>query len=161
MQFSSLQRKLAIQAMGEAEDRTTRYYCIPPYRREQLRYDLLTRHDREWEPLPETALARVRYLQKPALRSQHLCDYYRIELNDPSILTAAQRENLLADLYPFLVFILTHEMVHLVRLSTRLADSPERIALAESEEHRVQMISSQILGESSKFHPILEKFCLD
>jgi hypothetical protein len=145
-------------ALGEAEERTTGYYCIPPFRWDRLRYDLLTRIDREWEPLPEPTLARVRCLRSTA--KKHLIDFYRIELNDQTILAAAEREKLLDNLYPFLVYILTHEMVHLVRLSSILENWTETLApFDESEEQRVHGISRRILKGNSEFQPVLEKFC--
>ncbi len=158
MQFSQVQRQLAIQAMDDAEERTARYYCIPPYRWQQMCYDLLTRQDQEWEALPDTVLARVQYLQRSGLGQGELRSFYRIQLNDPTILTAAQRENLSSNLYPFFVYIITHEMVHLVRLSTILNDPIELLPSEECEERRVQHISHQILTGSTDFHPILERF---
>jgi hypothetical protein len=158
LQFSVSQRSLVLLALEEAEKRTAGYYCIPPFRWEQMHYDLLTRTDHGWEPLPDVMLARVRCLQR--IHCRRPFDFYRIELNDGSILAAAERENLLEHLYPFFVFILTHEMVHLVRLSSILDNkcvtpaSPD-----ESEEHRVQGISRRILTGSSNFEPVLDKFC--
>ncbi|MBP1622942.1 MAG: hypothetical protein H6Q07_962, partial [Acidobacteria bacterium] len=87
-------------------------------------------------------------------------DFYRIELNDRSILAAARREKLIRNLYPFLVYILTHEMVHMVRLNSILDDRANTQAHPdESEEQRVQYISRRILNGSSDFHPVLERFC--
>lgn len=160
LQFSSPQRALVFKALNEAEERTTDYYCIPPFRWEQLRYDLLTREDHGWEPLPDPTLARVRLLTETCSRKAF--DFYRIELNDHSILSAAERENLMhfSDLYPFLVYILTHEMVHLVRLSTILDDGTgTAISCNETEEYRVQDISRRILTGFSALLPRLEKFC--
>jgi hypothetical protein len=158
MQFTARQRNLVFRAIDEAEERTAGYYCIPPFRWEKLRYDLLTQEDHGWEPLPDPMLARVRCLQR--VHARHPFDFYRIELNDRSILAAAERENLLRYLYPFLVYILTHEMVHMVRLSSILENWPQSIEpLNESEENRVQSISRRILTGSSDFHPVLEKFC--
>ena len=160
LQFSSPQRAMVFKAQNEAELRTTDYYCIPPFRWERLHYDLLTREDHGWEPLPDPMLARVRLLRETGLRRAF--DFYRIELNDPCILTAAQRENLLhsSNLYPFLVYILTHEMVHLVRLSTILdGQADATIPCNETEEHRVQDISRRILSGYSDLLPKLEKFC--
>jgi hypothetical protein len=158
LQFSAPQRNLVFRALDEAEERTAGYYCIPPFRWEQLRYDLLTQTDHGWEPLPEPMLARVRCLQRVNPRRSY--DFYRIELNDGSILAAAERENLLGHLYPFLVYILTHEMVHLVRLSSILDTwSGPLVPFDESEEHRVQGISRRILTGSSGFQPVLERFC--
>jgi hypothetical protein len=156
--FSTPQRNLVFQALDEAEDRTAGYYCIPPFRWERLRYDLLTQIDHGWEPLPDPMLARVRCLQR--VHTNRPFDFYRIELNDKSILAAAERENLSQALYPFLVYILTHEMVHLVRLSSILENWPETLApFDESEENRVQGISRRILTGSSSFQPVLDRFC--
>ena len=162
MQFSAGQRKLAISALDEAEEHTSRYYCIPPHRWQHLRYDLLTRQDTEWEPLPEAALARVQRLAMVGTRGKEPFDFYRIQLNDPSILIAAERENFGDVFYPFLVYILTHEMVHLVRLSTILGHEHESPICFDSEETRVQRVSRQILSYKGHqtFQPILDRFCL-
>ncbi len=158
LQFSTPQRSLVFQAMDEAEARTSEYYCIPPFRWEQLRFDVLTRADHGWEPLPDPMFARVRCLQR--INKDQPFDFYRIELNDHSILTAAEREKLTENLYPFFVYILTHEMVHMVRLSTILDDGPTSIVPCnDTEEQRVQRISRSILTGLRHFQPVLEKFC--
>ena len=103
-------------------------------------------------------LARVRCLQ--GLNRKRLFDFYRIELNDRNILEAAERENLHEDLYPFFVYILTHEMVHMVRLSSILENGPETfLPCNEAEERRVQQISRRILTGSKHFQPVLDRFC--
>jgi hypothetical protein len=160
LQFSNEERNLAFRAMDEAEEHTSRYYCIPPHRWHRMPYDMLTREDHGWEPLPEEILARVQCLETLKTGAINPCEFYRIQLNDPSILHAAERENLFDDLYPFLVYILTHEMVHLVRLSTILEQSRDRIS-PDSEEARVQKISRQILSAAGhrRFEPVLQKFC--
>jgi len=157
LQFSPPQRSLVFQALDEAEERTAGYYCIPPFRWEKLHYDLLTRADHGWEPLPEPTLARVRCLQR--VKRNRAFDFYRIELNDRGILEAADREDLTGNLYPFFVYILTHEMVHMVRLSSIL-DGPDTIVPCnETEEQRVQRISRGILAGSLHFKPVLDRFC--
>jgi hypothetical protein len=147
--------------MDEAEERTTRYYCIPPYRWHQLKYDLLTRQDCGWEPLPDATLARVQRLHQVRPSRNTACDFYRIQLNDPGILVAARRENLEPDLYPLLVYILTHEMVHLVRLSTILPEEQAVRLVPEAEENRVERVAYRILSNASdhRLRPILSKFC--
>jgi hypothetical protein len=162
LQFSLEQRNLAVRAVDEAEERTTRYYCIPPFRWQQFPYDLLTRQDHEWEPLPDPVLARVQCLKKISPKPLTSFDFYRIQLNDPSILSAARRENLSGDLYPFLVYILTHEMVHMVRLSAILEPDRDALRTCGPEEERVQRISRQILSNPGFriFEPILERFCI-
>lgn len=159
MQFSRNQRMLVNRAMTEAETCTARYYCIPPHRFENIPYDLLTREDEGWDPLPEAVLAQTRKLNGVTARRTPY-EFFRIQLNDPSILSAASRENLGDHLYPFFVYILTHEMVHLVRLSTILEDKtvPE---CPEKEELRVQQISRQVLARtgSGSLAPVFDRFC--
>jgi hypothetical protein len=157
LHFSNPQRSLIFQALNEAEERIAGYYCIPPFRWEQLRYDLLTQADYGWEPFPESKLARVRRLQRA--NAPKSFDFYRIELHDRSILSTAKRERWIHDIYPFFVYILTHEMVHMVRVSSILDNSAGAdIPFDECEESRVQGISRKILAESN-FQSILEKFC--
>jgi hypothetical protein len=156
-QFSTPQRGLVLKAMNEAEERTTGYYCIPPFRWEQLRFDLLTCGDHGWEPIPDPMLARVRCLQR--INQTRAFDFYRIELNDRTILEAAERENLTKDLYPFFVYILTHEMVHMVRLSSILDGPNTPVPCNKTEEQRVQRIAHRILAGPGPFQPILDKFC--
>jgi len=162
VQFSPGQRDLAIRAMDEAEERTIGYYCIPPYRWQQLSYDLITLQDCQWEPLPDTALARVQRVQQIQVARNAAFDFYRIQLNDHGILTVARREKLEPDLYPFLVYILTHEMVHLVRLSTILPDDEGEVRMSpEAEESRVQRVAHRILSGAPdhRLRPILSRFC--
>jgi hypothetical protein len=160
LRFTNPQRSLVYEALNEAEERIAGYYCIPPFRWENLHYDLLTREDHGWEPLPDLMLARVRHLQRSNPNKPF--NFYRIELNDDSILTAAEREDLLNDkhLYPFFVYIITHEMVHMVRLSSILEQGPDTVAPEdEFEEERVQGISRRILECSSSYLPVLNRFC--
>ncbi|MBM3789430.1 MAG: hypothetical protein FJW35_03660 [Acidobacteria bacterium] len=158
--FSTAERRLVGPAMEEAEERTSRYYCFPPHRWQNLRYDLLTREDRDWMPIPEQALARIQRLRMEAQPRRPSLEFFRIQLNDPAILDVAGREALRADLYPLLVFILTHEMVHLVRLSSILCSEENRPVCREEEESRVDRIARQILAQipHHRLQPIIEKF---
>jgi hypothetical protein len=121
-------------------------------------YDLLTRQDKEWGPLPDAALAGVQLMQRRTPCRGDFRAFYRIQLNDPTILSAARRDNLAPHLYPFLVYIITHEMVHLVRLSTILDDPSVLPPFDADEEWRVLRISNQILVGSSEFIPVLNQF---
>lgn len=160
--FSDSERRLVISALTEAEERTSGYYCIPPRHWQRLQYDLITGKDLGWEPLPETALAKVQRIAQISARRRVPADFFRIQLNDPSILSAAKRENLQPDIYPFLAHIITHEMVHLVRLCAILDSADNPPSAAEVEEERVERISRQILSRSGcdHFKPVFERFRL-
>jgi hypothetical protein len=157
--FSGTERKLVFAALNEAEEHTSNYYCIPPRHWLRLPYDLITRKDHEWMPVPEAVLARLQRLERVSVRRPAL-DFYRIQLNDPSILGAARRNGLESEIYPFLVYILTHEMVHLVRLGTMIDNEVDLVPSFDVEEKRVDRISRQILARthSERFRPVLDKF---
>jgi len=146
--------------MAEAEDRTARYYCFPPHQWQHLRFDLLTRRDREWAPLPDHVLAKVQRFSRagPAVRASY--EFFRIQLNDPTILDVTRREEPRVGLYPLLVYVLTHEMVHLVRLSTMVDERALAAGARLEEENRVNRISRQILAGASHLYldSVLEKF---
>ena len=160
MYFSPSQKNLAIMALGEAEDCTSKYYCIPPFRWQQVHYDLLTRQDQEWEPLPDPVLARLQRFERFSRISKRVLNFYRIQLNDPAILSVAERDNFESDIYPFLVFILTHELVHLVRVSVLSDSSHELSPFPQSEEMRVQLVANQILSSVNypNLKPLFSKY---
>jgi hypothetical protein len=160
--FSPAQRVMVYRAINEAEDHTARYYCFPPHRWQDLRFDVITRQDREWEPFPEPILARLQRLQKHGCRPQGSYDFFRIQLNDPGILNVARRKELGVGLYPLLVYILTHELVHLVRVSSILGENEGTGSSTEAEESRVDRISSQILSAAPdlKIDPVISRFIL-
>ena len=160
--FSPAQRELVHRAVYEAEGHTARYYCFPPHRWQDLRFDVLTGQDREWEPFPEPILAKLQRLQKLGHRPQSSYDFFRIQLNDPGILTVARRKELGVGLYPLLVYILTHELVHLVRVSSILDENGATGGSVEAEEYRVDRISSQILSAAPylRIDPVISRFTL-
>jgi hypothetical protein len=160
VEHAPIERGMVLRAMDEAEEHTTHYYCIPPREWQQLRYDLITRQDSEWEPMPEPVLARVQHLERVSPRPKSPLEFYRIQLNDPRILSVARRDNLERSIHAFLVYILTHEMVHLVRLSSILDNRTDFLLPSEEEEERVDRISRQILGSKTchQFGPVLERF---
>jgi len=161
-QFSAAERKLVHHAMDEAEAHTARYYCFPPHRWQSLRFDLLTKRDQEWEPVPRSVLARVQRMNRQSRAPRLSYDFYRIQLNDPGILQVALRKDFGVELYSFLVYILTHEMVHLVRLSSILDHDALTLSPREQEENRVERISRQVLAAALHLdiEPIISKFSL-
>jgi hypothetical protein len=122
---------------------------------------LLTSEDGDWRPLPSWALAQLQRYRWEHPSKNEGRDFYRIQLNDPGILSALRREKIESDLYSFLVYIVTHEMVHLVRLST-IFDGEDDIPETCEEEDRVHRIARQILSGAGhlRLDPIFAKFCL-
>ncbi len=162
MKLPALAQDMVRSAMHEAEEHTARYYCFPPHKWEKIPYDLLTLSDRGWSPLPHGILAELSHIKEWSRGRSAPFDFYRIQLNDPGILGMSLRENLQEHLYSFLVFILTHEMVHMVRLSSILEGVESHPHWIAAEEERVDRISRHILSaaEQRVFAPVLSKLAL-
>jgi len=71
-------------------------------------------------------------------------DFYRVCLQDHNILKALQSREDLA-LFPLLVYIVTHELVHIVRFSQFLALFEASEEQKRQEEKRVHRLTQKIL----------------
>jgi hypothetical protein len=88
--------------------------------------------------------------RKDKYLSSYTYNFYSICLQDDTILNVVkENENLV--LYPFLIYILTHELVHIVRFLRfqQLYEISSEEELTVSEEHKVHMITWEILNKVS------------
>jgi hypothetical protein len=133
------------EALDIAEDQTGDYFKFSSAQWRRHRYDVktlsqLTSH----EVVPDVfALLKKRTKRKDGFdpRSQHR-DFYFICLQDHRILKAVKRDRDLG-LLPLLVYVFTHELVHIVRfcnfsqrfeVSTKDREKEERIVHATTYE---------------------------
>lgn len=146
-QFSKAQLADVVRAAALAEELVSNHYKLSASQWLKKRYDIKTALDLKPEEVVEGPFAQViRYEGRPnngALTSTAF-DFYKICLQDPAILSTLSMCPRL-DLFPFALYILTHELIHIVRFSRFLqnfqATQPERLA----EEARVHRITRDIL----------------
>ena len=145
--FKPEQLSTITQAVGMAEELVSNHYKMTT--REWLRptYDVKTLSELENGEVidgPFAQIIRYRGQPKEAALSSTRYDFYKICLQDHAILDALQK-NLELELLPFSLYILTHELIHIVRFSRFLqgfeASPEERLA----EEKRVHEITHAIL----------------
>ncbi len=140
--FSDTEKRVLCQAAVIAEDMTSDFYKLSHSRWLRSRYDILTLRDLKAEEISPHALALVaRYAGRPAdcLLKSAAFDYYRVCLQDHNILEALRRGPGLAPL-PLFCYVLTHELVHIVRFSlfeARFEASDRERAAEEREVHRL------------------------
>jgi hypothetical protein len=114
----------------------------------RARYDILTLQALRAEEISPHALALVAKYdgrhQDRVLKSA-VFDFYRVCLQDHNILKMLEKYNDLS-LFPLLVYVLTHELIHIVRFSQFLAlfETPE--AGKPEEERRVHRLTQEILA---------------
>jgi len=104
-------------ALEIAEDATGNFYKFSLEQWKRHRYDVKTRSSLKTEGMSPSALAVLfRGMQMvddfgPRRKSR---DFYFICLQDHSILEVLKRDRYLA-LFPLLIYVFTHELVHIVR----------------------------------------------
>lgn len=133
--FDDFQHRLVEQAVRESSEHLTRFYRIAPREFFHFSYDVLTEKDIPADARLDGVFAEtLSYTHRDTDR-----DFYRIHLFDHPILEALSRRPDAPALYPFLLYILTHELIHISRLSRLDLENPtdEERALEEETVHRL------------------------
>jgi hypothetical protein len=146
-EFSSNQIKTVNKAVEMAEELVSNFYKMSASEWLRPKYDVKTLADLSPDEILNEPFAQIiRY--KGQLRDTSLgssaYDFYKICLQDHSILLALDRTPSL-QLFPFSLYIVTHELIHIVRFSKFLqsfdASPDEKIV----EETRVHEDTHQVL----------------
>jgi hypothetical protein len=145
--FNDQQIPLLDHAIDIAEDIVGDYFKISTSQWRHYRYDIRSLKDLSPEEITDTAYAQIlRYAQHPKerLRGSFRGEYFKVCLQDHVILrTLNTHRNLL--FVPFLVYIVTHELIHIVRfarfLQSFIAKETEQI----EEEQRVHGLTRELL----------------
>lgn len=145
--FKDDELKTVNNAVAMAEELVSNHYKMSASQWLHPKYDVKTLVDLAEDEIVDGPFAQViRYEGK--LKGQILgssaYDFYKICVQDHSILNIlAQRPEFV--LYPFALYVVTHELVHIVRFSRFLqnfnASNEEKLL----EEHRVHSITHDIL----------------
>jgi hypothetical protein len=157
-------RELAIarEKLNEAESLLSEYYCIPGREWPLYPYGVRTLVDLDEMTDSEQVLASVTKYEfsSPIRVTRSRFDYYEIRLQDHNILSASSREGDGISFESLMLYVLTHELVHVFRF----ANLPQRFFVGEEEKVReerwVHRITSNILRmkNESGFTPVLEAY---
>ena len=136
------------EAVAVAEELTSDHFKYSTSQWRRCRYDIQTAAKLQEGELTDEAFAQIiRYLGHPVasdLRSSHF-DFYKICLQDHVILRALERDKALS-LFPLIVYVATHELVHIVRFSLFLQSFEAYPFDRAREEAEVHQITREILG---------------
>lgn len=140
--FREQHREPLREALVVAEEMTSDYYKLSHRHWLTARYDISTLAQLREEEVCPHALAMVAkyggFFAGRELKSSSF-DFYRVCLQDHNILKALSSHTELK-FFPFLCYILTHELVHIVRFSrfeARFDASPEEMYAEEGRVHRL------------------------
>lgn len=145
--FAPEQLSVVTHAVGIAEELVSNHYKMSASQWLRPKYDVRTLAELEPPEIVDGPFAQIiRYQGQPkaASLSSSTYDFYKICLQDHAILTAL-RHNPELQLLPFTLYIITHELIHIVRFSKFLqgfeASADERLA----EEQRVHARTHDVL----------------
>ena len=144
--FSRNQLREVAEAERIAKDVTGDYYALTDISPDVLPVDIRTLLSLRPEEVVSNALAHLVVLQKRPADAIHPKDIYRIALQDHNILAFLARHKGAMKLLPLAIYILTHELIHVVRFAKHIrlysACSDERLA----EEAIVHALTCKLLS---------------
>ncbi len=150
--FADTDKHVLCEAVVIAEEMTSDFYKLSRSQWLKSRYDILTLPELRAEEISPHALAQVaRYsCCRPGrvLKSDHY-DLYRICLQDHNIIDTVESQSQL-ELLPLLIYVVTHELVHVVRFSRFHQLFEVTPAEKAREERRVHQLTETILRPLSR-----------
>jgi hypothetical protein len=149
-------------AIEIAEELISEFFKITTSDWKRYRYDIQSLRDLREEEITDLAFAQIhRYLRHPdlKLRGSEIGDYFKICLQDHVIRRALQRDAQIRML-PLSAYIVTHELIHVVRFAKFIHLFHSTESEREVEEVRVHAVTQQLLeGQKIEGLPeVLEVF---
>jgi hypothetical protein len=158
--FKPAQIEILNNTISVAEELVANYYKISAAQWRRHKYDIETLSDLATGEIiagPFAQIIRYEGRQKGKVLGSSSFDFYKICIQDNTILEAL-RDRPRIRLYPFLLYIITHEMIHVIRFIKFLqnfdASPEEKLA----EEARVHGLTREILEPvfSDQMEPVFE-----
>lgn len=146
--FDSNSLDQVAQAADTSEELVNNYYKLSSSQWLKNRYDIQTAKDLSPHEMLEGPLAQViKYEGRKKNLSLKSSSYYlyKICLQDRAILKAVEEQQFLLE--PFLLYILTHELIHVVRFSKfkQRYENKNEIDVTNEEERKVHRLTYDIL----------------
>jgi len=147
--FNAVEKSCVSDAFVSAERLTGKFFGLAPGAWLVRRYDVRTLAQLENHEVHEKAFAHLcKYSasegnDRDPLRPFH---FYRICLQDNRILDAVRRGSSFIKLVPLMLYIATHELVHILRFERGESDFDMPVEERTKEEGRVDAITKSILS---------------
>ncbi len=148
MFFNSSQISVANGAFSSAEKMAVRYFHLRPGELKEHRYDVKTRaHLEEHEVKGEVFAHLCRYRYEKGKAREDVSDFYfyRVCLQDNRILDAVHRAGSFIKFSPLMLYIATHELVHVMRFDREKINFDASQEEKNREEEKVHAITRNML----------------
>ncbi len=148
MYFTPSEISLVKSTFKYAENLVERYFGLEPGIFKIYKYEVETLKNLKDHEIDERAFAHLcRYYYQKDKKGETFGDFYffRICLQDNRICDAVERGKSFIRLSALLLYIATHELVHVVRFSCSTSDFDATLEEKIKEEERVHLITRNIL----------------
>lgn len=138
------------QAVDVSEELIANYYKLSVSQMRQLNYDIKTLGELEPHEIVDAHFAQIvryRAQKKNSSLETEADDFYKICLQDHNIIEALKISHGLT-LYPFMVYITCHELIHVVRFRRFIQHFHAPADQRQAEEIRVHQLTRHLLGQS-------------
>ncbi len=146
--FSREELLIVDEAVKISEELVNNFFKMSSGQWLRNRYDIKTakdldRHEHVHGPLAQ--VIKYEAIKKETLLGSSSYTFYKICLQDDAILSTVQKEDLLIE--PFLLYILSHELVHIIRFSkyNQRYENKNEADVTMDEERRVHLLTHEIL----------------
>ena len=146
--FSPAERSVVTETFSFAERLAGNFFDIAPEEWLSPRYDVRTLVQLENHEVHDTAFAHLCKYSAPQEHDRDLFEglhFYRVCLQDNRILDAIERGSSFIKLVPLMLYIATHELVHILRFEKGESDFDMPVVERKNEEERVDAITRDIL----------------
>ncbi|MBE9546244.1 MAG: hypothetical protein IMF10_01950 [Proteobacteria bacterium] len=143
MYFNPSQISLVNGTFDQAEKLAVTYFCLSHEEMKAHRYEVKTLEHLEDHEIVDRAFAHL--CKYDCQKGKDKLQFFRICLQDSRILDAVERANSFIKLIPLMLYIATHELVHVVRFSRGEGDFDAPLEEKMKEEERVHYITRNIL----------------
>jgi len=145
--FTDAQLTLVNNAVAMAEELVSNHYKMSDSQWLRPKYDVKTLADLTEEEIvsgPFAQIIRYEGKLKNGILGSSAYDFYKICIQDPAILEILKTRPEMV-LAPFALYVVAHELVHIVRFSRFLQNFNASDTEKLMEEHRVHGITHEIL----------------
>jgi len=148
--FDECQLDSVTQAVGVCEEMVSNYYKLSDSQMLQLNYDIRTASRLAAHEIVDAHFAQIvryRARKKASTLKTEAEDFYLVCIQDHAILDAIDRFPALS-LYPFMLYIVCHELIHVVRFRRFLQHFHVPQEERQFEEIRVHHETREVLRQS-------------
>jgi hypothetical protein len=158
--FSPEQLEILNKAVEVAEDLVSNHYKMSANQWRHRRYDIKTLAELSPDEIvqgPYAQIIRYEGSKKDRALGSTTYDLYKICLQDHAILNTLNEQKEL-QLFPFVLYIVVHELIHIVRFSNFIQFFDATAEERTLEEKRVHQITHQLLEsvQVAGLDPVLE-----